>query len=92
MSKTITPDGNKLTGLFCNFFGHHYVVSKKVTEHIKEYRCAHCNKKVTTDGFGKLSPLTPQMKEINNVLHDMYQKRNRKRLQKNKKKVRRQVA
>ena len=79
MKNTITPDGNKITGIFCNFFGHHYVVSKKVTQHIKEYRCAHCGKQVTTDERGKLSPLTPKLKEINNALQDMYQRRNRRR-------------
>jgi len=78
MSKTITPDGNKLTGLFCNFFGHHFVVSKKVTEHIKEYRCLHCQKQVSTDERGQLSTLTPEVKEINNTLEDIYHKRNRK--------------
>jgi len=78
MKKTITPDGNKLTGIFCNFFGHHFVISKKVTKHIKEYRCQNCQKQVTTDERGKLSALTPQLQEINNTLEDMYQKRNRK--------------
>jgi len=86
MNKTITPDGNKLTGLFCNFFGHHFVVSKKVTEHVKEYRCLHCGKQVTTDERGKLSALTPQMQEINNTLEDMYQKRNRKSVRKTERK------
>ncbi len=78
MKQTTTPDGNKLTGIFCNFFGHHFVVSKKVTEHIKEYQCLHCQKQVTTDERGKLSALTPQMQEINSTLEDMYQKRNRR--------------
>ncbi|KPM31052.1 Hypothetical protein I595_3031 [Croceitalea dokdonensis DOKDO 023] len=82
MSKTITPDGNKLTGLFCNFFGHHFVVSKRVTEHINEYRCIHCQKQVSTDERGKLSTLTPQIQEINNTLEDMYQKRNRRSVRK----------
>ncbi|MBT8187258.1 MAG: hypothetical protein HKP38_10290 [Croceitalea sp.] len=82
MKKTLTPDGNKLTGIFCNFFGHHFVVSKKVTQHIKEYRCLHCQKQVSTDERGKLSALTPQMQEINNTLEDMYQKRNRKSVKK----------
>lgn len=90
MSKTITPDGNKITGVFCNFFGHHYVVSKKVTEHIKEYRCVHCGKQVSTDERGKLAPLTQKMKEINNALEDMYQRRSRVRAQ--GKPVRKQVA
>lgn len=90
MSRTITPDGNKITGIFCNFFGHHFVVSKKVTEHIKEYRCVHCGKQVTTDERGKLSPLTQKQKEINNTLEDMYQRRNRVRAE--GKPVRKQVA
>ncbi len=79
MKKTITPNGHKLTGIFCNIFGHHYVVSKQVTQHIKEYRCIHCQKRVTTNENGKLSVLTPQMQEINQTLEDMYQKRNRRR-------------
>jgi len=83
MKKTITPDGNKITGIFCNFFGHHFVVSKKVTQHIKEYQCIHCGKQVTTNELGRLSPLTPRLKEINNTLEDMYQRRNRKHAKRN---------
>lgn len=79
MKDTITPHGNKITGVFCNFFGHHFVVSKKITKHIKEYECVHCQKQVTTDERGKLTLLTPLMKEINKTLQDMYQRRNRKR-------------
>ena len=79
MKKTITPDGHKLTGIFCNLFGHHYVVSKSVTQHIKEYRCIHCGKQVCTNEQGKLSVLTPQLQEINSALEDMYKKRTRRR-------------
>ena len=78
MKQTSTPNGRKLTGIFCNFFGHHYVVTKAVTQHVKEYQCIHCGKQVTTDERGKLSELTPKLKEINNTLEDMYQKRSRK--------------
>ena len=78
MKQTTTPNGNKLTGLFCNFFGHHFAVSKRVTQHIKEYQCIHCGKQVTTDERGKLSELTPQLKEINNTLEDIHQKRARR--------------
>lgn len=78
MKQTTTPNGNKLTGIFCNFFGHHFVVSRKVTEHVKEYECLHCKKQVSTDERGKLSSLTPKMREINKTLEDMYQKRNRR--------------
>ncbi|MEN1783666.1 MAG: hypothetical protein AAGF77_00880 [Bacteroidota bacterium] len=78
MKTKTTPEGNKLTSIFCAIFGHHYVVTKNVTEHIKEYTCIHCQKQVTTDERGKLSALTPKLKEINRTLEEMYQKRNSK--------------
>ncbi|WP_445383446.1 hypothetical protein ACT6NV_05390 [Robiginitalea sp. IMCC44478] len=61
--------------LFCSIFGHHYSVSRKVTSHIKEYSCVHCGKQVTTDVSGNLSILTPELKEINETLEHIYQKR-----------------
>ena len=81
MKTSTHQHGNKISSLFCNVFGHHYVVSKKVTQHIKEYKCIHCQKQVTTDVSGKLSVLTPQMQEINNTLEDMYRKRRTKLVQ-----------
>jgi DNA-directed RNA polymerase subunit RPC12/RpoP len=61
--------------LFCTIFGHHYAVSKKVTSHIKEYKCIHCNKEVTTDVSGNLSILTPELQDINKTLERIYQYR-----------------
>jgi len=61
--------------VFCSIFGHHYSVSKKVTEHIKEYKCVHCDKQVTTDVSGNLSNLTPELQEINQTLENLYQRR-----------------
>ena len=61
--------------LFCSIFGHHYAVSKKVTSHIKEYQCIHCQKQVTTDVRGKLSALTPELEDINRTLERIYQHR-----------------
>ena len=61
--------------LFCSIFGHHFTVSKKVTSHIKEYSCVHCGKQVTTDVSGNLSNLTPQLREINDTLAHIYQRR-----------------
>ncbi|MCL6266760.1 hypothetical protein [Flagellimonas myxillae] len=75
MKTSSNHHGNKFSSFFCNLFGHHYVVSKKVTQHIKEYKCLHCQKEVTTDASGKLSALTPQMQDINSTLEDMYRRR-----------------
>ena len=64
--------------VFCNIFGHHYSVSKKVTQHIKEYECIHCGRKVTTDVDGNLSVLTPELEEINRTLESLFNKKQHK--------------
>lgn len=46
-----------------------------MTQHIKEYKCVHCGKEVTTDVSGNLSVLTPELQEINHTLEVIYQKR-----------------
>ncbi len=63
--------------VICQIFGHHYSVSKKITQHIKEYECIHCGKEVTTDVTGNLSVLTPELQDINKTLEDIYQRRHR---------------
>ncbi len=65
----------KVNSVFCYIFGHHYSVSRKITAHIKEYKCIHCSKETTTDANGNLSNLTPEMKDINETLQNLYQKR-----------------
>ena len=80
MKKRRSPDGNKVTGFLCSVFGHHYVVSKEITRHIKEYECVYCGKQVTTDGSGTLTTLTKKNKRINRELMEIQKKRrNRKR-------------
>jgi hypothetical protein len=68
---------SKFNTFCCSLFGHHYTVSKKITLHIKEYKCIHCAKEVTTDANGNLSRLTPEMQDINETLQNLYQKRHR---------------
>ncbi len=75
MKKVFSDYGTKLSSFCCSIFGHHYSVSKKVTLHIKEYKCIHCGKEVTTDVSGNLSALTPELQDINNTLENLYQKR-----------------
>lgn len=67
---------------YCNLFGHHYYVSKKVTYHVKEYTCKHCKKQMTTNSNGNLIALTPKFKEINALLERVYKKK-KNRLNKN---------
>ncbi|WP_052461148.1 hypothetical protein [Psychroserpens mesophilus] len=64
-----------MKSIYCSFFGHQFKVSKKVTYHVKEYKCTHCSAQMTTNGKGGLTPLTPKFKEINSVLERIHNNR-----------------
>ncbi len=64
-----------MKNIYCSLFGHQYEVSKKVTYHVKEYKCTHCSAQMTTNGKGGITPLTPKYKEINSVLERIHLKR-----------------
>ncbi|WP_299521492.1 DUF1660 family phage protein [Winogradskyella sp.] len=63
------------TKLYCDFFGHNYKMTKKVTNHVKEYTCTRCKKQLTTDSNGRLTELTPKYKDINSTLERIYNNR-----------------
>ncbi len=63
--------------LYCSVVGHQYQMTKKVTNHIKEYTCSCCGKEVTTDANGQLVPLTPKLKFIHLGLEQVVVKRRR---------------
>ena len=83
MKKTYQPQaqGSKMGKFFCSIFGHRYVISKRVTTYVKEYRCVHCQEQATTNTYGTLSRLTPRLKEINETLAMIYQKRHARQAQ-----------
>ncbi|WP_238320917.1 hypothetical protein [Neotamlana nanhaiensis] len=64
--------------IYCNIFGHDYHVTKKVTRHVKEYTCSKCKKELTTNSNGDLTALTPNFKEINEVLEKIHAVRNQR--------------
>ncbi|MDO6595607.1 hypothetical protein Q4512_01700 [Oceanihabitans sp. 2_MG-2023] len=61
-----------IPNLVCSVFGHKFEVSKKVTYHVKEYKCCNCHKQMTTNSNGNLIPLTPKFEQINSVLERIY--------------------
>ncbi len=61
--------------LYCDFFGHNYQETKKVTNHVKVYTCKRCKKQLTTNSNGKLTELTPKFQEINSALERIYNNR-----------------
>lgn len=60
---------------YCNLFGHKFKVIKKITQHVKEYKCNCCAKEMTTNSDGTLTELTPKFKEINSVLESIHAKK-----------------
>jgi len=66
--KKADQNPQKKGSLYCSLFGHQFQVSKKVTYHVKEYKCCNCKKEMTTNSNGYLTELTPKFREINSVL------------------------
>ncbi|GAA3633315.1 hypothetical protein [Flavivirga jejuensis] len=64
-----------MKNIHCKVFGHNFQVTRDVTYHVKEYTCKNCNKQLTTNENGYLTELTPEFKEINDVLEHIHMKR-----------------
>jgi hypothetical protein len=59
----------------CSIFGHKIVTIRKVTNHFMEYECTCCKIELTNDLEDRKTFLTPELKEINEILLDHYKKR-----------------
>lgn len=77
--KEFTPTLSSVAKVFCNLFGHKLQVSKNVTNHIHEYKCAKCGMEMTDTANGLLERLTPKFKETNAYLAEIHQRRRLRR-------------
>lgn len=68
-----------LSGIVCSTLGHDYVISRKITNHINEYKCTNCGKEVTDNFSGRLENLTYKTKEINTSLALFFEKKTRRK-------------
>ena len=75
MKKSTSQTGFSFSKLYCSLFGHNFLLSKNVTNYIKEYTCSHCGEQATTNGRGRLEKMTPKLKEINEVLANVHAKK-----------------
>ncbi len=74
-----SPKTNRsLSGLLCVAFGHDYIVTRKVTNHINEYKCSHCGREVAENDTGHLEVLTQNLKHTHSILATFFQKKNQK--------------
>ncbi|WP_373057390.1 DUF1660 family phage protein [Zunongwangia sp. H14] len=78
MKKT-SPKLFSFLKVLCNLFGHKLRVSKNVTEHIHEYKCAKCGMEMTDTANGFLARLTPKFKETNEYLAQIHKRRRNRR-------------
>jgi len=75
MSTTKIKEINFSRKILCSFFGHRIFKTRNVTNHFKEYKCSVCGLELTNDLKGHKTFLTPELKEINETLISLHQKR-----------------
>ena len=61
--------------ILCSFFGHRIITTRNITKHFKEYKCTVCHLELTNDVKGTKIFLTPEHKDINDTLIQLYKKR-----------------
>lgn len=66
--------------IICSFYGHRLHISKNITNHIKEYKCARCGEEMTDTAHGFLEKLTPRFRETNEFLAKIHERRNRREI------------
>jgi hypothetical protein len=69
-----------LYGIVCGTLGHDYMISRKVTNHINEYKCANCGREVTDTFSGRVEILTQAAKKANSKLAAFFLKKSRRQL------------
>lgn len=72
---------NPVAKSFCSVLGHKYKESRKVTNHISEYKCSHCGKETTSNMEGELKNLTIKAKVVNDCLANFFEKKRTRILQ-----------
>lgn len=75
MIKENTPTKSLGGLLACKILGHKFKLLRKYKSEHREYECAHCKKQYTLDEYGYLTPLTPKLRRINEVMEMFYLKR-----------------
>jgi len=75
MRKELSKKTFSYQRFMCRIFGHNYLVSKKITNHISEYKCTVCKKEITDTIEGKVENLTYQNKTINKKLASFFRKK-----------------
>ena len=62
--------------ILCTVLGHKIIKTRNVTNHFREYKCSICGLELTNDLQGHKIFLTPELKDINEILNRLHKKRN----------------
>lgn len=69
---------HKIGVRLCRIVGHNVKLIKEYKSHQREFVCNTCKCQYTEDNNGYLTPLTPKLKRINEVLEQFYLRRRAK--------------
>jgi hypothetical protein len=61
--------------ILCSVLGHKIITTRNVTNHFREYKCSLCGLELTNDLQGHKISLTPELKDINEILNRLYKKK-----------------
>tara|TARA_B100000809_G_scaffold266767_1_gene331385 strand:+ start:6636 stop:6878 length:243 start_codon:yes stop_codon:yes gene_type:complete len=76
MIKIITLNQQfNLSSILCTTFGHKFIITNNITNHIKEFKCKTCNKEVTNAFSGKLEVLNFKNRKTNASLSKFFKKK-----------------
>ena len=76
MIKSTSPSSSfTLFSIYCSTFGHRFIISNKITNHINEYKCKRCGQEVTNVASGDIELLTHRNKKINACLSEFFKKK-----------------
>lgn len=79
MKETYTKSSLSFSGIVCSTLGHDYAISRKITNHINEYKCTKCGKEVTDNFAGRVENLTLKTKQVNTSLALFFEKKMRRK-------------
>ncbi|RLD28478.1 MAG: hypothetical protein DRI70_03470 [Bacteroidetes bacterium] len=79
MKATYSKSSFSISGIVCNTLGHDYAISRKITNHINEYKCTKCGKEVTDNFAGRMENLTLKTKQVNSSLALFFEKKMRRK-------------
>jgi hypothetical protein len=75
MEKVMPQSRPPISSLICFAFGHDYIVTRKITNHVFEYECACCGREVSNNRSGKFEKLTLQKRKLNEKLSRFFIKK-----------------